>query len=91
MLENVCCAFSPGTTDYPESPRMMKVVKGLSLMRHYDAMERPEKKTRGHENVGPTIIERPHVYILGRCGSKEIEQLAYVDTRQECLDHLSTM
>ena len=48
-----------------------------------------EMKARGHENVDvPCIIERPHLYILGRCGSKEIEQLAYVDTRQECLDHL---
>ena len=46
-------------------------------------------KARGHENLDvPSIIERPHLYILGRCGSKEIEQLAYVDTRQECLDQL---
>ena len=48
-----------------------------------------EMKARWHENLDvPSIIERPHLYILGRCGSKEIEQLAYVDTRQECLDHL---
>ena len=41
-----------------------------------------EMKARGHENLDvPSIIERPHLYILGRCGSKEIEQLAYVDTR----------
>ena len=41
-----------------------------------------EMKARWHENVVvPSIIDRPHLYILGRCGSKEIEQLAYVDTR----------
>ena len=48
-----------------------------------------EMKARGHGDVDvPSVVERPHLYILGRCGSKEIEQLAYVDTRQECLDHL---
>ena len=37
----------------------------------------------------PSVVEKPHLYILGRCGSKEIEQLAYVDTKQECLDGLA--
>ena len=41
-----------------------------------------EMKARWYENVVvPSIIDRPHLYIPGRCGSKEIEQLAYVDTR----------
>ena len=34
------------------------------------------------------IVERPHLYILRRCGSKEVEQLAYIENRQECLDFL---
>ncbi|XP_078363733.1 uncharacterized protein LOC144647937 [Oculina patagonica] len=47
-------------------------------------------KTRGYGEVDvPSLVERPHLYILGRCGSKEAEQLAYVKTRQECLDGLS--
>lgn len=48
-----------------------------------------EMKIRGYGDVDvPAIVERPHLYILGRCGSKEVEQLAYVETRQECLDSL---
>ena len=27
------------------------------------------------------VVERPHVYILGRCSSSEVEQVAYVPTR----------
>lgn len=38
-------------------------------------------------NVAATV-ERPHLYILRRCGSKEVEQLAYIENRQECLDFL---
>lgn len=46
-------------------------------------------KARGYGDVDvAAIVERPHLYILGRCGSKEVEQLTYVDTRQECLDYL---
>ena len=48
-----------------------------------------EMKARGFGDVDvAAIVERPHLYILGRCGSKEVEQLAYVDIRQECLDYL---
>ena len=48
-----------------------------------------EMKVRGYGDVDvPAVVERPHLYILGRCGSKEAEQLAYVETRQECLDCL---
>ena len=39
----------------------------------------------------PSVVERLYPYILGRCGFKEIEQLAYVNTRQECLDHLPNL
>jgi len=47
-------------------------------------------KVRGYGDVDvAAIVERPYLYILGRCGSKEVEQLAYVETRQECLDCLS--
>ena len=37
----------------------------------------------------PSVVEKPHLYILGRCASKETEQLANVETRQECLDGLA--
>ena len=48
-----------------------------------------EMKVRGYGDVDvAAIVERPHLYILERCGSKEVEQLAYVETRQECLDCL---
>ena len=50
-----------------------------------------EMKTRGYGDVDvPTIVGKPHLYILGRCGSSEIEPLACVNTRQESLDQLST-
>ena len=46
-------------------------------------------KVRGYGDVDvAAIVERPHLYILGRCGSKQAEQLAYVEIRQECLDCL---
>ena len=48
-----------------------------------------EMKAKGYGDVDvAAILERPHLYIFGRCGSKEVEQLAYVETRQECLDCL---
>jgi len=37
----------------------------------------------------PALVEKPHIYILGRCSAKEVEQLAYIDTRRECLDQLA--
>ena len=47
-------------------------------------------KARGYDDMDvPTLVEKPHLYILGRCSAKEIEQLAYVDTRRECLDQLT--
>ena len=49
-----------------------------------------EMNVRGYGEIDvPSVVEKPHLYILGRCGSKETEQLAYVETRQECLDGLA--
>ena len=33
-------------------------------------------------------VEKPHVYIVARCRSCDVEQLAYVETRLCCLQHL---
>lgn len=53
---------------------------------HYTSTE---MKAKGHGDLDvPTIVEKPHFYILGRCSAKEVEQLAYIDTRRECLDQL---
>ena len=49
-----------------------------------------EMKARGYDDMDVvTLVEKPHLYILGRCSAKEVEQLAYVDTRRECLDQLT--
>ena len=49
-----------------------------------------DTNARGHGDIDvPSVVEKPHLYILGRCGSKETEQLAYVNTRQECLNGLA--
>lgn len=49
-----------------------------------------EMKDRGQENIDvQSLVERPHVYILGRCGSSEVEQLAYINTRKACLQTLN--
>lgn len=34
-------------------------------------------------------VERPEIYIVGRCRSTDIEQLAYCETRCECLQGLT--
>ena len=48
-------------------------------------------KDKGQENIDEqSLVEKPHVYILGRCGSSEVEQLAYINTRKACLQSLST-
>ena len=47
-------------------------------------------KAKGKENIDvQSLVERPHVYILGRCGASEVEQLAYIKTRKACLQSLS--
>ena len=33
-------------------------------------------------------IEKPDIYIVGRCASSDVEQLAYIETRCDCLDNL---
>ena len=44
-------------------------------------------KAKGHDDIDvPALVENPHMY--GRCSAKEVEQLAYIDTRRECLDQL---
>lgn len=49
-----------------------------------------EMKARGYDDMDvPALVEKPHLYILGRCSAKEVEQLGYVDTRRECLDQLT--
>lgn len=30
-----------------------------------------------------TLVEKPHIYILGRCSGKEVEQLGYIETRRQ--------
>ena len=47
-----------------------------------------EEQGKGNIDV-QSLVERPHVYILARCGSSEAEQLAYIDTRKACLESLS--
>lgn len=48
-----------------------------------------EMKDRGQESIDvQSLVERPHVYILGRCGSSEVKQLAYINTRKACLQTL---
>ena len=45
-----------------------------------------EMKGRGQESIDvQSLVERPHVYILGRCGSSEVEQLSNINTRKACL------
>jgi len=45
-----------------------------------------EMKDRGQKNIDvQSLVERPLVYILGRCGSSEVKQLAYINTRKACL------
>ena len=49
-----------------------------------------QMKAKGKENIDvQSLVERPHVYILGRCGASKVEQLAYIKTRKACLQSLS--
>ena len=49
-----------------------------------------EMKERGQENIDvQSLVERPHLYILRRCASSEVEQLAYINTRKVCLQTLT--
>ena len=50
----------------------------------------PEMKVMAYGDMDvPALVEKPQIYILGRYSAKEVDQLAYVDTRRECLDQLS--
>ena len=45
-----------------------------------------EMKGKGQEKIDvQSLVERPHVYRVGRCGSSEVEQLSYINTRKACL------
>ena len=35
-----------------------------------------------------TEIEKPDIYIVGSCASSDVEQVAYIETRCDCLDNL---
>ena len=49
-----------------------------------------QMKAKGKENIDvQSLVERPNVYILGRCGAFKVEQLAYIKTRKACLQSLS--
>ena len=42
-----------------------------------------EMKAKGKENIDvQSPVERPHIYILGRCGTSDVEQLAYIKARE---------
>ena len=48
-----------------------------------------EMREKGYSDIDvPALVERPHIYILGKCNAKEVDQLSYVDTRRECLEQL---
>ena len=34
-------------------------------------------------------VEKPDIYIVGRCASSDVEQLAYIETRCDCLNQLT--
>ena len=46
-------------------------------------------KDRGYGVIDvPALVEKPHIYILGRCIAKDVKQLGYSQTRCQCLDEL---
>ena len=46
-----------------------------------------EEQGKGNVDV-QSLVERPLIYILARCGSSEAEQLTYIKTRKTCLESL---
>ena len=46
------------------------------------------KLETGEEVDVQTEVEKPEIYIIGRCRSSDTEQLAYVESRLCCLQHL---
>jgi len=48
-----------------------------------------EMKAKGKGDIDvQAVVERPHVYILGTCGSCKVHQLAYINNRQAYLQNL---
>ena len=49
-----------------------------------------EMKANGKGDIDvQSVVERPQVYIRGRCGSSEVDQLAYINTRKACLQSMN--
>ena len=49
-----------------------------------------EMKAKGKGDIDvQSVVERPQVYVLGRCGSSEVDQLAYINTRKACLQSMN--
>ena len=49
-----------------------------------------EMKAKGKGDIDvQSIVEGPQVYILGRCGSSEVDQLAYINTRKAYLQSMN--
>ena len=46
-----------------------------------------EEQGKGNVDV-QSLVERPQIYILARCGLSEAEQLTYIKTRKTCLESL---
>ena len=54
---------------------------------HYSSAE---MKARGYDDKDvPVLVEKPHLYILGRCRANKVEQLAFLNTRRECSHQLT--
>ena len=51
-------------------------------------MDEEYKEAGGKVTNFQAEVEKPHVYIVARCRSCDAEQLAYVETRLCCLQHL---
>ena len=54
----------------------------------YYTNEEMKAKGKRHTDV-QSVVERLQVYILGRCGSSEVDQLAYINTRKACLQSMN--
>ena len=52
-----------------------------------DALYFTDKEMK-EQGKGQSLVERPQVYILARCGSSEAEKIAYINTRKVCLEGL---
>lgn len=49
-----------------------------------------QKEKEGGKGVDvQSVIEAPHLYMLGAAGAKDSDQLAFIPTRRECLKELN--